>query len=54
MAALVQNRNNNRVGCNNEVNRVGKPLKKRAPYTPSNLRKLKQVLRNTFHEGVDS
>jgi hypothetical protein len=54
MAALMQNRNNNRAGCNNKVNSVGKPLKKSAPDTASNLRKLKRILRDTFHERIKS
>ena len=54
MAALMQNRNHNRPGCNNEVKRVREPLKKCAPYTASNLGKLKWILRDAFHKGVDS
>jgi hypothetical protein len=54
MAALMKHSNNNRPGCNNEINRVGKPLKKGAPHTASNLRELKWILRDAFHEGIES
>jgi hypothetical protein len=54
MATLMQNGNNNRAGCNNEINRVGKPLKKGTPNTASNLRELKRILGDAFHEGVES
>jgi hypothetical protein len=52
MAALMQNRNNNRGGCNNKINRVGKPPKKCSPDTASNLRKLKRILRDAFQKGI--
>jgi hypothetical protein len=54
MTALMQNRNQNRRSCINEVKRVREPLKKCASYTASNLRKLKWILRDAFQKGVDS
>jgi hypothetical protein len=48
MTALMQNRNQNRRGCDNEVNRVRELLKKCTSYTASNLRKLKWILRDAF------
>jgi hypothetical protein len=54
MTALMQNRNQNRRGCNNEVKRVRESLKKCASYTASNFRKLKWILRDAFQKGVDS
>jgi hypothetical protein len=54
MAALMKNSNDNRAGSNNEINRVGKPLKKGASYTASNLWELKRILRDALHEGIES
>jgi hypothetical protein len=53
MTALMQNRNQNRRGCNNEVKRVREPLKKCASQTLSNLRELKWILCDAFQKGID-
>jgi len=50
----MKNRNNNRGRCDNEVNRVWKPLHKRTPDTASYLWKLKRILGDAFHERVKS
>ena len=48
----MQNRNNNRTGCNNKINRIGKSPKKCSPDTVSNLRKLKRILCDAFHKNI--
>jgi len=52
VAALMQDRNDDRGGRNNKVNRVGKPLKKCTPDTAANLWKLKRTVRDAFQKGV--
>ena len=49
---LMQNSNDDRADCDNKVDCVGKPPKKRPPDAASNLRKLKRTLPDAFHKGI--
>ncbi len=48
----MQDCNDDGVGGNNKVNRVGKPPKKRSPDSTPNLWKLKWTVRNAFKKGI--
>ncbi|MGH7873888.1 MAG: hypothetical protein ACREQO_16925 [Candidatus Binatia bacterium] len=52
VVTLMQDRNDDCEGCSNKVNRVGKPLKKRAPHTAADFRKLKRIVSDAFEKGV--
>jgi hypothetical protein len=52
VVALMQHPDNNRGLCDNEVNCVGKPLKKCSPDIAPDLRKLQRILCDAFQKSV--